>query len=666
MIINFIEESGGTPGVLIKQDKNVEPSISAFSVKPDDGYNALNKVTISAVTSDIDSNITPSNIKSGVSILGVTGDYSFNYQSKEASPSTQEQDIVCDSSYDGLSQVTISPVTSAIDENIIPYNIKEGVSILGVSGTARPAPVEWVSSTSNISVSSEALFPNLIKKIDFNGGNFSSVSTLLSTMQGLDNLEEVNMGYTFSNVTKAESCFMDCHNLTRVIMPGGLNSLRDLDSTFYNCYSLPYVEFPSDMTSMVDMIATFGNCSSLTEVTLPNDMPNLRNISSMCINCTQLTELGLPPYSSKIIDMYGAFNGCSSLVDVGLPEMLTMLTNMEDTFRNCASLTSLYMNDIATSVLSNMSATFFNCINLTEVVLPQINTAPLVQMRSAFMSTGITTMNLSEWTHVRSFYQTFKYCSNLESVTMPSTMSECEYLYHTFYGCESLTSITLPGDMTALSTCYSMFSECYNLKEVSMPGTIGWSDYLNTRSMFHKCSSLERIDLSINRLSNMWSMFNGCNNLTEVNLSINGACGTPTYAFLNCSSLKEMRLPKINTSSNMSHMFENCTSLTYVEWGKYIFNPGTTATNQQDMFKNTPLLSDIVFTSTIAKQNLTGWAIEDAGSAVGGLTLSCLEVLIAMLASSTTNKTITLGTTNLNKLTPQLIQQATNKGWTLI
>lgn len=60
--------------------------------------------------------IIASNIKSGISILGVTGTYSgeaVSVQSKTATPSTSQQVILPDQNYDYLSQVTI---------NAIPYN----------------------------------------------------------------------------------------------------------------------------------------------------------------------------------------------------------------------------------------------------------------------------------------------------------------------------------------------------------------------------------------------------------------------------------------------------------------------------------------------------------------------------------------------------------------
>jgi len=58
-----------------------------------------------------------------------------NLQNKVVNPSIQQQVISADIGYDGLNQVTISAVTSAIDNNIQANNIKKNVSILGVTGT---------------------------------------------------------------------------------------------------------------------------------------------------------------------------------------------------------------------------------------------------------------------------------------------------------------------------------------------------------------------------------------------------------------------------------------------------------------------------------------------------------------------------------------------------
>jgi hypothetical protein len=57
------------------QDKIVIPSISEQVVTPDQGYTGLGNVIINGVTSEIDANIIAANIREGVTILGVTGTF---------------------------------------------------------------------------------------------------------------------------------------------------------------------------------------------------------------------------------------------------------------------------------------------------------------------------------------------------------------------------------------------------------------------------------------------------------------------------------------------------------------------------------------------------------------------------------------------------------------
>ena len=58
------------------QDRTVTPSTSKQTIKKSsNSYYGLGTVTVNAVTAAIDANITAENIKSGVTILGVTGSY---------------------------------------------------------------------------------------------------------------------------------------------------------------------------------------------------------------------------------------------------------------------------------------------------------------------------------------------------------------------------------------------------------------------------------------------------------------------------------------------------------------------------------------------------------------------------------------------------------------
>lgn len=162
---------GAADGTTIKtQAKTVTPNESQQVVSPDEGYAGLKSVTVNAISKTYvgsgitkkaaatytpgtsnqtiganqylsgaqtikgDSNLVAGNIRSGVSIFGVTGTVvaasSPNLQNKTVTPRASSQTVKPDSGYDGLKQVTVSG-----DANLVSGNIISGKTIFGVSGS---------------------------------------------------------------------------------------------------------------------------------------------------------------------------------------------------------------------------------------------------------------------------------------------------------------------------------------------------------------------------------------------------------------------------------------------------------------------------------------------------------------------------------------------------
>ena len=166
-LVNILGGNGA--GSLKMQTKTVTPSESAQTVSADSGYDALSSVTVNAISKTYvgsgvtkkaaatytpstsnqtiaasqylsgaqtikgDSNLVAGNIRSGVSIFGVTGTVvaasTPNLQTKTVTPKSSSQTVTADSGYDGLKQVTVSG-----DANLVSGNIISGKSIFGVAG----------------------------------------------------------------------------------------------------------------------------------------------------------------------------------------------------------------------------------------------------------------------------------------------------------------------------------------------------------------------------------------------------------------------------------------------------------------------------------------------------------------------------------------------------
>ena len=213
----------------------------------------------------------------------------------------------------------------------------------------------------------------------------------------------------------------------------------------------------------------------------------------------------------------------------------------------------------------------------------------------------------------------FKYCPKFD------TSKETD-MTRMFYQCNSLTSVPL-FDTSNVEGMYGVFYQCTSLTSVPLFDT---SKVTNMGSMFSGCSSLTSIpQLDTSKVTNMSSMFQNCNSLTSVPLFDTSNVTDMPFMFSGCSSLASVPLFDTSKVTNMFFMFQNCNSLTTL--GGFL----NLKTNLG--ISNSP--------------NLT----HD----------SLMNVINKAADVTSSSKTLTLGTTNLSKLTSTEKAIATNKGWVL-
>ena len=178
-----------------------------------------------------------------------------------------------------------------------------------------------------------------------------------------------------------------------------------------------------------------------------------------------------------------------------------------------------------------------------------------------------------------------------------------------FNNCVRLTSVSLPaGFGSAAGALTNCFSFCYALASVSLPAGFG-QNATSVGFCFRSCSTLTSLSLPAGFGQNA----------TDVQ-----------WCFAQCTSLVSLALPTgfAQNATSTSECFASCGSLTDV-----IGNPN---------FK-------VSFSLSGSKK----------------LTHDSLMVFINGLQTVTTSQTLTLGSTNLAKLTDAEKKVATDKGWTL-
>ena len=155
------------------------------------------------------------------------------------------------------------------------------------------------------------------------------------------------------------------------------------------------------------------------------------------------------------------------------------------------------------------------------------------------------------------------------------------------------------------------------------------------------------------------NMFNYCDALTSIP-QLDTSNGTDfSYMFNYCGALTS--IPQLDTGNgkNFGSMFNNCRALTSIS----LLNMSNVSdTNWSSMFYNCPALKNVTFEGTIpVRGNMSVF------SSCPNLTVESLMSFINALTnmSDTATYTITIGSTNLAKLTEEQIQIATDKRITL-
>ena len=228
----------------------------------------------------------------------------FFYQEKTVTPSAEGQVVKPDDDYDGLSKVIVEG-----DEDLKPENIKLGVNIFGVEGEYSVEDSIITRSIDGIyvnrsitSIGSSAFYGcTSLTAVSFpactiiNPGAFADCTLLTS----------VSFPVCTSIASKAGAIvpagpFQSCTSLTSVSFPactliGG--------NAFDGCKALTSVSFPA--CTFIDIMA-FEGCTSLTSVSFPA----CRTISVYAFyNCYSLASVNLPICTNiGSLNFYNCYN----------------------------------------------------------------------------------------------------------------------------------------------------------------------------------------------------------------------------------------------------------------------------------------------------------------------------------------------------------------------
>lgn len=360
--------SGGSAPVITSL--NVTPTTSAQTITAPSGTDGYSPVNVAAVTASIDSNIIASNIKSGVSILGVNGTYEgsesidhggkyyiavIDYDGKVlkedhlntgatftlpnnptgrprltfqewSSPVAITNNAITVGNSDIIIGAIYTP-TSGLSEFDITLSVKTGKKvILNLDGTKNWGDGVSDSTTTHtysdygdytITCNGTTMNTSSGKPLfDLLGNN---VERYICTAARLANIAAIT-SYAFSNnyslkyVTISRSTtsiaglvFRYAYNMPTIIIPSTITSIANNFSSY--CYSLKYLIIPSTISSFGTSI--IANDAGVYYFYIPSGITTISATSFA--NCSSLKRLTIPKTVTQIDQ--NAFQNCFTLIE---------------------------------------------------------------------------------------------------------------------------------------------------------------------------------------------------------------------------------------------------------------------------------------------------------------------------------------------------------------
>ena len=348
---------------------------------------------------------------------------------------------------------------------------------------------------------------------------------------------------------------------------------------------------------------------------------------------------------------------------------------------SCYSLKSLDVTnwDTSTWTNTNCQSMFYGCRSLREVDLSHWNTKNWAVTSISYMFANCLSLkhlDLSAWDTsnwvVTKTENMFQYCISLLTVDM-NTWNTSKWAVTTmaymFSRCTSLIEINLNEWDTSNWVVTNMGNFCYyctSLQKINIKDwdTSNWAVTTMGYS-FYYCVALKELDLtkwdtSNWKLTNLSSWFCGCSSLKVLDLSDWDTTGwKPTSMSSTFSSMEGLR--KLDISGWDTTGWTTLASIS----GPFSYNHANEFYFPADFLCNSSYTDSFGFnTSFFIKTNGYPYKYDHSYSSAPLLDHDSIVATFTRLPT-VTNKTITLGSHNIYKVSAEEIAIATAKGWTV-
>lgn len=438
----------------------------------------------------------------------------------------------------------------------------------------------------------------------------------------------------------ADYCFQKCTSLQNISIPNKVTAISQY--CFDGCTSLSKVTLSKSLTSIGQY--AFQNCSNLYDIVIPNEIESLQINQYAFLGCNIDNETAskLASLCSGTIYSY-AFANITSITEI----TASYVTNYY--FSGCTNLKKVtILNPLNSGNFGQY--VFNNCSNLTTVILP--NNATKLDDYMFNGNTSLTNINIpTSLTSIGS--NAFSGCTKLTSINIPDKVTSIGG--SAFYSCTNLTSVIISENASYTLGRYAFQST--GVTDACVADIMSHASSVNTY-IFDNCNSLENVEVDY-----FWTnMFSNCSNLKTAKSNRAISSDTGNNVFYNDKALESAILADGTTIIGTA-VFYGCTSL------KTVYLPSSIITATNSSLTSTSSSYYVFYNCTALEDVQLGqdWNMSLRLNVSNNLTVDSMVAMFNSLKDLTgeTTKTLTLGSTNLAKLSDEQKEIATSKNWTL-
>ena len=309
-----------------------------------------------------------------------------------------------------------------------------------------------------------------------------------------------------------------------------------------------------------------------------------------------------------------SFANCTALKTVSFSSDNNKLTKIGAyAFMANSALTAV--NNIPDTVSTISRNAFQTCSSLTSIILP----SALTKIEESVFQACSKLADVTIQSSVASIEKRAFYNSGITEVTVPSAVTLIGQEAFAMTSTSALTKVTILENSKLATLGGAAFDGCIKLESINLPDTLielnvmpnDWGGAAYTYSYtFRNCSSLKEISIP-KVLAIPDQAFEGCTSLETVEVG-DGLTTIGVKAFYNNTSLESFTVPA-NVLSIGTSAFENCSAMQTLEFadGCNIRYLGTSETAEDNIFKNTTSLGKVSLPTSLTL--IGGHVFENSG-----------------------------------------------------